>query len=128
MLAYAIRTIGGRPRKQAFSAPLPLTGGVRMVSVMKARKATVVALLAAMGFAVTGLPAEAQQKSAARGCIDYSNDPAGCQPSTFATPTRQIPSRRVGKDGKLNARSTEAEARAGAARIEKALHLFRNIE
>jgi len=98
------------------------------MSVMKARKPAVVALLAAMGFAVTGLPAEAQQKRAARGCVDYSNDPAGCQPSTFATPTGQIPSRRVGKDGKLNARSTEAEARAGAARVEKALHLFRNIE
>src|SRR4051794_21413194 len=99
MIAYAIEDVGGRPRKQAFSAPLLQTGGVRMMSVMKARKAAVVALLAAMGFAVTGLPAEAQQKSAGQGCVDYSSDPAGCQPSTFATPTGQIPSRRVGKDG-----------------------------
>src|SRR6185503_18849967 len=101
--------IGQQPRKQASFAPLSSGGAARMRSV-------VVGILAAMGFAVVGLPAEAQQKSGARSCVDYSNDAAGCQPSTFATPTGQIPSRRVGKDGKLNARSTEAEARAGAVR------------
>src|SRR3569833_1056703 len=88
----------------------------------------IVGIVAAMGLAVTGLPAEAQQMKPTRDCGDYSIDAAGCQPSTFATPTGQIPSRRVGKDGKLNTKSTEAEARAGAARLEKALHLFRNIE
>jgi hypothetical protein len=94
----------------------------------EARKAAALGLLVAMGFPVTGLPAQGQKKPPAHSCVDYSNDAAGCQPSTFATPTGQIPSRRVGKDGKLNAKSTEAEARAGAVRIEKALHLFRNIE
>jgi hypothetical protein len=99
-----------------------------MMSMTEARKAAALGLLVAMGFPVTGLPAQGQKKPPAHSCVDYSNDAAGCQPSTFATPTGQIPSRRVGKDGKLNAKSTEAEARAGAVRIEKALHLFRNIE
>jgi hypothetical protein len=62
-----------------------------------------------------------------RGCIDYSSDPAGCQPSTFETPTGQMPSRRVGRDGKIDARSSEADARAGAALDERKLHLFRNV-
>lgn len=62
-----------------------------------------------------------------RQCVDYSNDPAGCQPSTFATPTDRMPSRRIGADGKINPRSSEADARAGARLLEKRLHLFRNI-
>ena len=61
-------------------------------------------------------------------CVDYSKDPAGCQPSTFDTPFGLIPTVRVGADGKLNPFSTEAEARAGAAKLEKDLHLFRNFE
>jgi len=71
--------------------------------------------------------AQVQSKPAAQPCIDYSDDPAGCQPSTFATPTGQLPSRRMGKDGKLNPKSSEADARAGAALLEKKLHLFRNV-
>jgi len=71
--------------------------------------------------------AQAQSKPPAQQCIDYSDDPAGCQPSTFATPTGQLPSRRMGKDGKLNPKSSEADARAGAALLEKKLHLFRNV-
>src|SRR6185437_1634951 len=47
--------------------------------------------------------------------------------STFATPTGQLPSRRIGKNGKLNPQSSEADARAGAALLEKKLHLFRNV-
>jgi hypothetical protein len=65
--------------------------------------------------------------AATHGCVDYSSDPAGCQPSTFATPTGQMPSRRVGRDGKIDAKSSEADARAGAALDERKLHLFRNI-
>src|SRR5215472_14200694 len=61
-------------------------------------------------------------------CVDYSNDPAGCQPSTFKTPIGQMPSRRVNRDGKIDSASSEADARAGAAKLEKELHLFRNFE
>jgi hypothetical protein len=61
-------------------------------------------------------------------CIDYSKDAAGCQPSTFKTPIGQMPSRRVNRDGKIDAASSEADARAGAAKLEKDLHLLRNFE
>ena len=74
-----------------------------------------------------GHPGHAATPVAAHGCIDYSSDPAGCQPSTFETPTGQMPSRRVGRDGKIDARSSEADARAGAALDERKLHLFRNV-
>src|ERR1700739_4910045 len=72
-------------------------------------------------------PVQAQSRTPHQPCVDYSDDPAGCQPSTFATPTGQLPSRRIGKDGKLDPKSSEAEARAGAALLERKLHLFRNI-
>jgi hypothetical protein len=39
-----------------------------------------------------------------------------------------MPSVRVGRDGKLNPKSSEADARAGAALLEKELHLYRNFE
>jgi hypothetical protein len=61
-------------------------------------------------------------------CIDYSNDPAGCQPSTFATPTGQMPSVRVNRNGKPDPKASEEDARAGFAKLEGDLHLFRNIE
>src|SRR5678815_3644461 len=61
-------------------------------------------------------------------CVDYSKDPAGCQPSTFDTPIGQMPSVRVNRDGKLDPASSEEDARAGIAKLEKDLHLFRNIE
>ncbi|HEY4211133.1 MAG TPA: hypothetical protein VGM84_06615 [Steroidobacteraceae bacterium] len=74
-----------------------------------------------------GAPSAQAQHKAQQACIDYSGDPSGCQPSTFPTPTGQMPSRRVGKDGKINPKSSEADARAGAALLERKLHLFRNI-
>jgi hypothetical protein len=74
-----------------------------------------------------GQDSHAAMSAATPGCVDYSTDPAGCQPSTFATPTGQMPSRRVGRDGKIDAKSSEADARAGAALDERRLHLFRNI-
>src|SRR2546427_6081505 len=77
---------------------------------------SLIAMLAAMSEAV------------AAQCIDYSKDPAGCQPSTFDTPIGQMPSVRVGRDGKIDKMSSEADARAGAAKLEKDLHLFRNFE
>jgi hypothetical protein len=61
-------------------------------------------------------------------CVDYSKDPAGCQPSTFDSPIGQMPSTRVNRDGKLDPMSSEEDARAGAAKLEKDLHLFRNFE
>jgi len=66
--------------------------------------------------------------SAAAQCVDYSKDPAGCQPSTFDTPIGQMPSVRVNREGKLDPTSSEEDARAGVAKLEKELHLFRNIE
>ncbi|HEY6458454.1 MAG TPA: hypothetical protein VIY90_24505 [Steroidobacteraceae bacterium] len=86
-----------------------------------------VALVWAGVTASVGQPAHAATPAATRGCVDYSTDPAGCQPSTFATPTGQMPSRRVGRDGKIDAKSSEADARAGAALDERRLHLFRNV-
>ena len=61
-------------------------------------------------------------------CVDYSKDPAGCQPSTFKTPIGQMPSTRVNREGKLDPSSSEEDARAGAAKLEKELHLYRNFE
>src|ERR1051326_3105597 len=71
--------------------------------------------------AATALPSPAQ-------CIDYSKDPAGCQPSTFDTPIGQMPSVRVNRQGNVDPYSSEEDARAGAAAMEKELHLFRNFE
>lgn len=78
----------------------------------------VLLLLTTLGAAA---PASAQ-------CIDYSKDPAGCQPTTFDTPIGQMPSRRVNRAGDLDPTSSEADARAGAAAVEERLHLFRNIQ
>jgi hypothetical protein len=61
-------------------------------------------------------------------CIDHSDDPAGCQPSVFDTPIGQMPSVRVDRRGRIDATSSEADARAGFARLERDLHLFRNFE
>src|SRR3984893_13678097 len=61
-------------------------------------------------------------------CVDSSKDPAGCQPSTFDTPIGDMPSVRVGRLGNLDPMSSEADARAGVALLEKNLHLFRNME
>src|SRR5262252_816620 len=61
-------------------------------------------------------------------CVDYSKDPAGCQPSTFDTPFAQMPSVRVNRQGNIDPFSSEADARAGTAALEKELHLFRNFE
>src|ERR1700733_1675864 len=76
-------------------------------------------LLVVLGVAI--IPAMGQ-------CVDYSKDPAGCQPSTFDTPIGQMPSVRVNREGKLDPTSSEEDARAGVAKLEKELHLFRNIE
>ena len=79
-----------------------------------------VALAAAIG--------TAQRPLVAGQCVDFSNDPAGCQPSTFDTPIGDMPSVRVGRTGTIDPKSSEEDARAGVALLEKKLHLFRNIE
>jgi hypothetical protein len=61
-------------------------------------------------------------------CIDHSDDPSGCQPSTFKTPIGQMPTVRVDRHGRIDPMSSEAEAREGVARLQQALHLFRNFE
>ena len=70
----------------------------------------------------------AMSEPAAGQCIDYSKDPAGCQPTTFDTPIGQMPSVRVNRKGDLDPFSSEEDARAGAAALEEKLHLFRNIQ
>jgi hypothetical protein len=67
-------------------------------------------------------------QSAGSPCVDPSKDPAGCQPSTRDTPIGDMPSGRVNRHGDLDRFSSEADARAGAAAIEKKLALFRNFE
>src|SRR5215469_17177787 len=75
----------------------------------------------ALGLIAASVPLTAQ-------CVDYSKDPAGCQPSTFDTPIGQMPSVRVNRQGNIDPFSSEADARAGVAALEKELHLFRNFE
>jgi cytochrome c553 len=60
--------------------------------------------------------------SAAKGqqqpsCIDYSKDPAGCQPSTFDTPIGRLPTVRVNRMGDVDPFSSE-EGRTG--RLQRA--------
>ena len=69
-------------------------------------------------------PLVAQQQA----CVDHTNDPAGCQPSTFDTPMAQMPSVRVNRQGVVDTFSTDADAKAGAFAVEKRLNLFRNFE
>src|SRR5262252_1712080 len=84
----------------------------------------VLACLAALTLSVVA----ASRSVVAEQCVDFSNDPAGCQPSTFDTPFGAMPSVRIGRNGNLDPKSSEADARAGAALLEKNLHLFRNME
>ena len=79
-----------------------------------------------LAVAVLALPLWSGSTSAQ--CVDYSDDPAGCQPSTFDTPIGQMPSVRVDSRGRLDSTSTEEAARRGFTRLEEDLHLFRNFE
>jgi len=60
-------------------------------------------------------------------CVDYSKNPAGCQPSTFDTPIGQMPSVRVNRQGNIDPFSSEEDARVGAAAMERELRLFLRI-
>ncbi len=91
-----------------------------MPAKFKMKDVAILVLGTALLLAAPAQPLKAQ-------CVDYSNDPAGCQPSTFKTPTGLMPSVRVGRDGQLDPKSSEADARAGTAKLEKELHLYRNF-
>lgn len=60
-------------------------------------------------------------------CIDYSKNPAGCQPSTFDTPMEKLPTVRVNAKGEVDPTASEADVRKGTALLEETLHLFRNM-
>ena len=77
---------------------------------------------------ITSGRAKAQASAGGASCVDYSSDPAGCQPSTFATPWNVLPSRRIGRDGQINPKSSEDDVRAGAALLEEKYHLLRNFK
>jgi len=91
---------------------------------MRIRLAVVCAIGLAIAMSVTG-SASPQQPST---CVDYAKNTSGCQPSPFKTPMEEMPSARVNREGKVDAKSSEADARAGFALLEKQLHLFRNIQ
>ena len=61
-------------------------------------------------------------------CVDYSKDPAGCQPIDIQDADRTDAFRAHEREGKIDPKSSEADARAGAAKLEKELHLYRNFE
>ena len=86
------------------------------------RAALVVACFCVSGFISAGSAQVIGQ------CVDYSDNPVGCQPSTFDTPIGQMPSVRVNAEGDLDPFSSEEDARAGFAALEAELHLFRNFE
>jgi hypothetical protein len=82
----------------------------------------------AAAFAAAFVAGLADRPISAGQCVDFSKDPAGCQPSTFDTPIGDMPSVRVGRTGAIDPKSSEEDARAGVALLEKKLHLFRNME
>ncbi len=84
-------------------------------------------VVSALAFSVA-LAHVGSARPAAQDCVDRSNDPAGCQPSTFDTPIGQMPSVRVNRHGQLDPFSSEEDARAGAFALEQKLGLFRSFE
>src|SRR5438132_13259248 len=81
-----------------------------------------------LGLFAAGLVTGALGGSPSAQCVDFSKDPAGCQPSTFDTPIGQMPSVRVNRQGNLDPTASEQDVRAGAALLEEKLHLFRNFQ
>ncbi len=96
-----------------------------MIDAPKRRGPTITPLC---GLLVVVVACGSEGDAASGGCVDYSDDPAGCQPSTFDTPIGDMPSVRVGATGDLDPTSSEADARAGFAALEERLHLYRNFE
>jgi hypothetical protein len=60
-------------------------------------------------------------------CVDYSDDPVGCQPSPFSVPFDRIPTTRLDRLGQTDPTASDADTMAGARRLESDLHLFRNF-
>ena len=86
------------------------------------------ASLACLVVFVTACTSELGSAGGSSGCVDYSSDPAGCQPSTFDTPIGDMPSVRVNANGDLDPLSSEEDARVGFSALEAELHLYRNFE
>lgn len=80
-------------------------------------------LFLAGSIALSGLSGPVQAQ-----CRDYSDDPAGCQPSTFDTPISEMPSVRVNRRGEIDPFASERQARAGFTRLQRELHLIRNFD
>ena len=57
-------------------------------------------LLSTLALGMASWPVAAGQ------CVDFSKDPAGCQPSTFDTPIGDMPSVRVGRTGAIDPKSS----------------------
>ena len=74
------------------------------------------AVVAVVGFAAGSSTHRALLAQQQAPCVDRSNDPAGCQPSTFDTPMAQMPSVRVNRQGQVDPTSSEADAKAGRVR------------
>ena len=77
--------------------------------------------------ACVGYIALSAQEGGGSHCVK-GNDTAGCQPGTFVTPLTKMPTVRLDREGKPDPFSSEADARAGAALLEKQLGLFRNFQ
>ena len=52
-------------------------------------------------------------------CVDFSKDPAGCQPSTFKTPMAQMPTVRVNRQGEVDPTSSEEDAQSRRRQARK---------
>jgi hypothetical protein len=112
---------------------IPAQGGSHSLGGLALRRASGFCLLAMF---LAGCSSESDQRlatvrsgsSTTGSCVDYSDDPAGCQPSTFDTPIGQMPSVRVDAGGQLDPFSSESDARAGFSKLETELNLFRNFE
>jgi hypothetical protein len=86
------------------------------------------AVAAVSATALAEQPRSAEPQTPNEACKDPSDDPAGCQPSTFDTPIGEIPGGRVDRSGRLDPTSSERHAKEGAFLAEKKLGLFRNFQ
>jgi len=72
-------------------------------------------------------PFTAAAKDEQEHCKDRSDDPAGCQPSTYDVPIGRIPGTRVNAHGEIDPFSSDTDAVKGGFHLEKKLRLFRNF-
>lgn len=103
----------------------------RLVVLGSLMFATASVLVTATGMALDNQSGQAGSNTAhgqSEACKDPSDDPAGCQPSTFDTPIGEIPGGRVDRSGKLDPTSSKQHAIAGAMQVAKQEGLFRNLQ